>query len=86
MLLRKSLALSCCLLLAFGNLNCSVNILKTFSDTTSDGALFEDAMKAQNAGDYTGALFNISQMSGSYQATLTGDSIESFGLCRRVRI
>jgi len=59
----------CGMMLALCGLGCSVNILKTFSNTTSDQALYVDAQKDLDAHDWNGALTKISSMSTDYAAT-----------------
>jgi hypothetical protein len=56
-------------LLMGGNLSCSVNILQSFSNTKTNGALYVNALEAVNSGDYNGALSNIAQMTGSYASS-----------------
>lgn len=48
------------------NSGCSVNILSTFANTTSNEALFEDAQTAVNTGDYNAALTKIGLMTGAF--------------------
>ncbi len=52
--------------LGFCNLSCSVNILETFADKTSNEALYVSAQKKVDAGDFTGALQDIATMKGAY--------------------
>jgi len=47
-------------------MGCSVNILKTFSNQTSNEALYVDAQQDLNGADYNGALSKIGQMTGAY--------------------
>lgn len=60
------------LVLAFANVNCSVNILSTFANQKSDESLYYDALADMNGNNYNGALTYISQMSTSYAA---GDKV-----------
>lgn len=55
-----------CATIACVNLSCSVNILENFADKTSDKALYVEAQKLIDDGDYTGALAQIAKMTGSY--------------------
>src|SRR4051812_43078161 len=55
-----------CFVLALSNLSCSVNILSTFADKNTNEALYEDAVSANNAADYNGALSKIALMTGAY--------------------
>jgi hypothetical protein len=55
-----------CAALAIVGLGCSVNILKTFANTSSNEALYIDAQTAMNNNDYNGALSKIGSMTGDY--------------------
>ncbi len=56
------------LLIVFGNLSCSVNILETFADKNTNEAYYVDALKLLNDGNYNAALAKIDLMTGSYPA------------------
>lgn len=56
------------IILIFSNLSCSVNILESFADKTTNEALLNDAKILINAGNYSAALVKIAEMSSSYQA------------------
>jgi hypothetical protein len=55
--------------LALVNLNCSGNILETFANKDTNEAHYYNAVGDVNAGNYTGALNEISLMTGSYPQT-----------------
>lgn len=67
--MRPWLAFIVCGAMLASSLSCSVNILQTFGNTTSNKALYEDAQIAINKGDYTGALDKISKMTGAFPST-----------------
>ncbi len=50
------------------NLSCSVNILESFADPTTNEALEVDAKKLINKGDYLGAIAKIDKMTSSYRS------------------
>ena len=50
------------------NLSCSVNILETFANKTTNEALYNDAQTLMNDGDYSGALTKIAAMTGAYSS------------------
>lgn len=54
------------LAVASSNVTCSVNILENFADKTTNQALYVDAKKLMNAGDYDGALAKIALITGSF--------------------
>lgn len=54
----------CALLIA--NLNCSGNLFTTFADTSTNDALYQDAIIKVDQGNYNGALSDIGSMTGSY--------------------
>ncbi|MGZ6480210.1 MAG: hypothetical protein ACXWQE_12955, partial [Bdellovibrionales bacterium] len=58
-----------CAALSLCNLSCSVNILSTFADKTSNDALFIDAQTAVNQHDWNGALSKIGSMTGAFATT-----------------
>lgn len=64
--IRAVLRVVLCLGLVMGNLNCSVNILENFANKTSNEALYIDALKKMNSGDFDGALAKIALMTGSF--------------------
>ena len=64
--MRRFSGKSICVALLLSNLSCSVNILKTFADTNTNEALYEDALKLVNEGDYDEALDKIALMTGTY--------------------
>lgn len=64
--MRRLISALVCIFVVLGNLSCSANILKTFADTGTNEALYEDALALVNSGDYSGALSKISDMTGSY--------------------
>src|SRR5690348_360263 len=66
--MRRSLSVLICVLFVTSNLSCSVNILKTFANTQTNEALYEDAQALINAGDYNGALADIALMTDAYPA------------------
>lgn len=51
------------------NISCSVNILENFADKTSNEALYIDAQKLIDEGDYAGALVKIARMTGSFSSS-----------------
>ncbi len=55
--------------LVFATSSCSVNILENFADKTTNGALYEEAIKKINNADYDGAIADIAKMKGSFAAT-----------------
>lgn len=58
-----------CVLMLVGNLSCSVNVLEIFADKTTDDAIYVEAMKLMNAGEYQGAIDLIATMTDDYEAT-----------------
>ncbi len=57
-----------CAALLVGNVNCSVNVLEIFADKTTNEALYVDAKRKMNEGDYEGALEIIDSMTDDYEA------------------
>ncbi len=50
------------------NVSCSVNILENFAEKTSNDALYFDAKKLIDGGDYTAALAKIDLMTDDFEA------------------
>ena len=67
--MRLSSKVSFCALLLTTVFGCSVNVLETFADTTTNEALYADAMALVNSGNYTEALSKIASMTSSYAGT-----------------
>lgn len=73
---RAALAIALISLLSL-NLSCSVNVLETFADKTTDQAYYYDAMELINKGDYDGALAKIALIKGSLATDRTVVSLKA---------
>lgn len=67
--MRLSARVLLCAFILVGNLNCSVNVLEIFADKTTNEALYVDAQRLMNSGDYEGVLAIIDSMTDDFETT-----------------
>jgi hypothetical protein len=76
--MRHGLLISLILIL-LSSLSCSVNVLSTFADKTTNDAYYVDAQAKINAGDYDGALASIAKMTNQTETPVVMLKASAYG-------